>query len=275
MCEQRKPDDELGPNVYLGQKEQGVPEFGIFVDKKKTWCKKIYTNRDKRISNIVEERKKKWNVFNTIDGFENVPNNTKEHYNHVIFDINSNAKENEDYEFGFYINNTESSQCCLASIYSVQERKSTFHSFIVRPRDKKNLLRYENEDKAYCLSKNKVKADMNYSSDEKKFNEVSKDDVCSFMIFVTQVEEIDSDEADEIQWDCDEDDVEFDFDETDSCDLSCDSSQNSLKVQADSSYNYMNVIRGKKTNQDFVECKVRYTGAPINIYHVFFLCKSS
>ena len=130
-----------------------------------------------------------------------------------------------------------------------------FDAWVIKPGKKDKLKRYYDDDNALCLTKNTDTVNVNYFSGKKYFNKSTKD-ICSFIIFVTQVKEI-----------------RPEFYENGIDDY--ESKEKIYNVESDDCQNFQpitNIIRGKKTNQEFEKIRVKYIDSPINIYHVVFYC---
>ena len=270
---------ELAPlpkSAYFGQLQHDTPEIGIFVDGKKDWCSRIYTQRDKRTTERVHTYKKEWDVFSRCEGYDQLRkcDGVLEHFDIVKIDVNPDAADKRgDYDFGFYVDNSfgqKSSECAIASFYSGQEQKMAFSQLIVKPGRKEKLLRFEKYDKAFSLTLNSHAADDRRSAEE-MLSDASTKDACFFTIMTTKGKlatkgKLNKRECVDYDYHC------FSEDGDDDYDYDCYSVDGGgLKTQTDGpsqKYHHANIVRGKETNQTFNYVNIKHTGAPIDIYNV-------
>lgn len=166
-----------------------------------------------------------------------------EHFDIAIFSEKNNASENQ---FGFLIDNKgENKQCAVAHIYSLQDKRMVFNGFAVPPGKASQLVRYDTDDRAFCLIADPAVLEEETSKRTAReiFEDVQKNkkDVCAFSIVLTRAEA---------------------------------SPLRGLLAETDSissdgpSPHYAKLVKGSETNQKFTCVKLDYEDAPIHVYNV-------
>ena len=249
----------LTSTTYFGHRRIGVPEFGIFIaDESRDICRGIYSGPI--YSEVVETFNPSWTVFDQFTGYEQLKKNCatiEQHYETITINLDQNCLDRQ-IQFGFYLDNLKDhgNEHAIAYIYSNQERKMAFKGFIATSGTKGGVLRFRDEDKAFCLTANpKSMAENQYTISPKElYLQSSKEDVCSFMIMTTRVKENPRKENYYV----------------DACVDGLQKDQTDGGSIAEKSY-HTNLIRGQKTNQTFTRMDVTYNGAMFSIYNVVIL----
>nr|BDT63262.1 MAG: wsv390-like protein [Hemigrapsus takanoi nimavirus] len=253
-------------SVRLGQTEPGVPEIGLGASD--TSCLGVSTIKTRRDTRVVTSCTQDLEIFkdtlcaSALRDHKDVT----EHFETVTISRRSNDKDAAaDYKttpFGFFVDNRYDTrgEHSLLYIYSTQDERMVFDGFATSPGKFNDLVRYETEDRAFCLRKNTT-LDLYPVNDPDvtaatAFEKMKRSDVCGFVILVTQAKEKKK---------------EYVTIAEDRCGTR---SMSGLMVQTDGAStraSHANLLKGKTTSQKFSNVKLEHTGAPIHIYKVAIL----
>lgn len=258
---------------HLGHLELGVPEFGIFVSAEKNdWFTNVHYDVYDKESEIVTAYESDWDVFEDTLCNQNLKNciNLKKHYNTITFEINPESKLDKD--FGFYINNKcNDDNHALMYVFSWQEKKMVFGGYSVKPGMLSELLRYENSDNAFSLTKSSVADSTTTSTNnttKQQFENALSQNVCAYTVLVTEARHPKmAYEDDACDGGNDQDDYDGGEDQCDGLKVECDGSTKRKRRY------HTNAIRGQKTSQNFNYVYLKYNSAPINIYNLVIFMK--
>ena len=270
------------PSIPLGQNCYNFPSLNIFArNENGNWCNKAQTEKSSKQSRKL----KNWDIaygrdFNML--LNNFPEmrdctNVFEHSDTAIFH-NNGADGNVDYEIGFSVNNSSSSfnKYALLSVFSNQEERIVFMGFLTSPGEIAQLIRYDESDSAFVLTKSNIKADRNRSKIAKVVNKEMGNSVCSFKLLLTTVQktmvyalggriaDIDGWTVDSCSFEEEDDDdnmIENDLATvTEGREHDC--------VDGNKRLYHSNLVKGFETNQSFTNVDVQYKGDPIHIFNV-------
>nr|BDV50205.1 MAG: wsv390-like protein [Chiromantes dehaani nimavirus] len=137
----------------------------------------------------------------------------------------------------------------VAHIYSLQDKRIIFDGFAVSPGEKSRLMRYDTNDRAFCLTVNPIVLEDETTAAASKrtarqiFENVrdNKKGMCAFSIMLTRAKA----RAQPPQ---------------------------GLLAETDgprrTKKHYTNLVEGSKTNQRFTSVEMEYENAPVHIYNV-------
>lgn len=257
-------------SVRLGQTEPGVPEIGLGVSD--TSCLGISSIRTRRDTRVVTSWAQELEIFKDTlcaSALRDLKDVT-EHFETVTISRRSNDKaaaaDYKNIPFGFFVDNRYDTggEYSLMYIYSIQDERMVFDGFATSPGNFSDLVRYETEDRAFCLRKNTT-LDLYPVNDPDvtaatAFEKMKLSDVCGFVILVTQAKK--KNKCVTIA--------------EDRCGVKPQRTRSvsGLRAQTDSAptlASHANLLKGKATNKNFSSVELEYTGAPIHIYKVTIL----
>nr|BDT63468.1 MAG: wsv390-like protein [Sesarmops intermedium nimavirus]BDT63473.1 MAG: wsv390-like protein [Sesarmops intermedium nimavirus]GBG35628.1 wsv390-like protein, paralog 3 [Sesarmops intermedium nimavirus] len=250
---------KLGQEYFL---VGSSPKLSLVASKE--WCSRIRVDKERGTSSsvAVPEFFQKYGVFEALLSKRKPPSEVVEHFDIVTFskknDDPLDAVENQfsldavENQFGFLIDNKEEEeQYAVAYIYSLQDKKIVFNGFAVSPTKKSRLMRYDTDDRAFCLTANSTILEEDTTASKRTARQIFEDlrdtkkGVCAFSIMLTRARQPRGML------------VETDGTTTDVTDGPSSTQQH-----------YTNLVEGSKTNQRFTPVAVDYDGAPVHIYNV-------
>ena len=268
--------DNTNNLVNIGPKTIDRPQLGIFINNNnnnKNNCS-ITTDANLKTSEPVTNFIEKWNVFQNTIGFQHLKNcqNVTLHYESITVKCIPAI----DLEFGFHIDNSDNiyDQYAVISFYSNEKAEMVFENMAIKSGNIGKLLRHEDKDQAFCLTRNSASAPEHLST-QQKFNIAEKMNYASYTVMVTQAMEKKENKYsvlsnEELSASLEgEDEVDFD-----TADDETDYSPPEASHQQTSKRYFANTSRGRETNQTFSNVSLSYTGAPIDIYKFVILYES-
>nr|BDV50227.1 MAG: wsv390-like protein [Chiromantes dehaani nimavirus] len=238
----------------LGQLVGSSPKLSLVAAEE--WCSRIRVDKERGTSSsvAVPEFFQKYGNFEAFFSKRKPPSEVVEHFDIVTF-----SKKNDDpldaveNQFGFLIDNKEGGeQYAVAYIYSLQDKEIVFNGFAVSPTKKSRLMRYDTDDRAFCLTANSTILEEDTTASKRTARQIFEDlrdtkkGVCAFSIMLTRAQQPRRGML-----------VETDGTTTDVTDGPSSTQQH-----------YTNLVEGSKTNQRFTPVAVDYDGAPVHIYNV-------
>ena len=261
-------------SVYLGQKEPGLPVIGVGATG--SWCEAVTTDKSRRETSVLTSWTPDLKAFqNTLcaDALRN-PKDVTQHFDTVTFTRNGDS--HNTLPFGFYVDNTcdQRNEHSLLYIYSTQDKKMVFKGFATPPGSFNNLVRYDTEDRAFCLRKNTT-PDLYPAHDSDvapsdAFKIVCNSDVCGFIILVTQAKDS-SKRDDRLYVQTDGVTQAKDSKRDDSLYVRTDSVDGFATSKQGAKPHHANLLKGASTNTKFSRVDLEYKDAPIHIYNVTIL----
>ena len=256
--------------AYLGQKVYGIPGIGITLEgiDNNSWCTSVTTDRSQRRTQVIEKEKPYFSLFRNAEGYDNLKNcqNAYEHYDVLTFHRKPSQKT-DNMQFGFIVDNTgnKRNEHALVHIYSTQHRQMAFDGFAVSPGKKNLLQRFQDRNKAFCLGQSSIKfSPPKQYLTERDFDRYKSEDVCAFIIYVTQAKKQHKSSYVEMEAD---DGWEYDG-------VSATTDGVGGGGGGLDQYHYTNLMEGRRTNQTFTQIDLKYTSAPIHVYNVVIILKT-
>lgn len=246
----------------LGRKlfGEGSPEVSLVATGE--WCSGTRVDKDRGKCKIitVTEFLQKYGHLTASSSLlpEDKLGTVVEHFDVVSFSKKSNLSDNVEKQFGFLVDNKtekQENQYAVASVYSLQDDEKVFNNFAVPPGKESRLVRYEKDDRAFCLTENPSILEEETTVSKKTAQEIfeavreNKKNVCAFSIMLVRAKARPPRPLRGL------------LVETDG--RSFDGPSLTNKQQ-----HYTNLVEGSKTNQRFTRVSLEYEDAPIHIYNV-------
>nr|BDV50168.1 MAG: wsv390-like protein [Chiromantes dehaani nimavirus] len=253
---------KLGQELFVA----GSPKLSLVASEE--WCSRIRVDKDRGTSSSVAVpdffQKHGGALKATFFSERKPPSEVVEHFDVVTFskkkDDPLEAVENQ---FSFLIDNKEEGQqYAVAYIYSLQDKRMIFYGFAVSPGKKSRLMRYDTEDRAFCLTANPTVLEEDTTAPKRTARQIfenvrdNKKDVCAFSIMITRKKKPVQQSQGMLM-------------ETDG--ISTDVTDGPSSTQR----HYTNLVEGSTTNQRFVDLALDYDDATVHIYNVVLFMDQS